>query len=108
MCLFAVWDYLSELVVLYSGNVWQGENLMSLANEHNFIKLKAIQISHAPYKTITLYTILPNYLSNQFPQTVSLPNIPAIWYSKNAIVKYSNIQTQLQLDTGPHLFTNEL
>ena len=56
------------LGILYSGNVWRWESLANLANEHNFAKLKPIQMSHAHYIAIDLYTNLPNFFRQNLYQ----------------------------------------
>ena len=72
LCVFAQ-------VIPYSGNVWW-EKVWRI-----WQMSKTIQTSHASYKAIGLYINLPNFFlpyhfSDQFHQTLSSPNIPAIWY----------------------------
>ena len=63
-------------VVPYSGNVWRGESLANLANEHNFAKLKPSKRHMQVTKQWDCTPICQTFFAKSFIRSIS-PNIIA-------------------------------
>ena len=76
--------FMQLFTVLYSGNVWQGESLTNLVNEHNFAKLKLSKRHMHVTKQWDCTPIHQTFFAKSFIKSIS-PNIITAKHSRYTV-----------------------